>query len=121
MSKDFELTLHFSKDTPEEIVKDLRTIADRIDKKIYVSGYDPVYSMSYPGDEEDDTDYCELCGSIMTDDNRCICQRGHMFCESHIINADQQLNDYELLDNLNCKYCPICDKEQHERDLKRCR
>lgn len=52
--KAYELGLNISKDTPEEVSETLRIIADKIDKQIYVCFYDPVYSMSYPGDNDDE-------------------------------------------------------------------
>lgn len=45
---DFEIQLNIRKDNPEDIVSALRVIANRIEKGIYVSMYDPFYTMKYP-------------------------------------------------------------------------
>ena len=50
---DYELELKLSADNPHEISLTLHKIAALIDKEIYVHMYDPVYSMKYPGDNDE--------------------------------------------------------------------
>ena len=69
----------------------------------------------------DEADICEVCGIVINEENRCICEDGHMFCEKHLIHTDDpKFDEEDDMDNVSCSYCPICDKLHYERALKRC-
>jgi hypothetical protein len=72
-------------------------------------------------DSDSEFDVCDVCKKRIDDEQRCICDAGHIFCEEHLIHADDpDFEDEEDMDDVDCKFCPVCEAEEFERDLKRC-
>ena len=64
---------------------------------------------------------CEICKKDLFEEERCICEYGHLFCEKHLVNTDDpEFEEEDDMDEVPSKYCPICDEIQSEKDMKRC-
>jgi hypothetical protein len=65
-------------------------------------------------DSDSEFDVCDLCkAKLSNDDERYICDAGHIFCEKHMIYIAEEFVEKEddVTTNISCEYCPACDKK----------